>query len=316
MAEQPIPESAHALVAAREAARAARDFTSADALREQLRDAGFLVTDTPDGPVLAPAPPYRVDDRAVGDGSALGVGARVSVAVLVNSWVADADECVRALLALERADVHIVLVDVGDRDGSGSWAQSLADAQPERVSVVHLPQSADHWARIHSDLIGRCSSDYYCVIDPSTVVTGDAVSRLCDAVAIQHDVIAAGWRGADVDTADAWRSVTGADGEVDVVLSYLMVVRTDAARAASPDPKARFYRNADIEWCLALRQWHLQQTGQPARLVALGDSLPARQGRHHGYHDSDPDYRDRESRKTYDRILQRFRGRSEILKPR
>jgi hypothetical protein len=41
--------------------------------------------------------------------------------------------------------------------------------------------------------------------------------------------------------------------------------------------------------------------------------LPVRQDRHRGYYDSDPAYRDKESRKTYDRILQAFRGRDEIL---
>ena len=41
-----------------------------------------------------------------------------------------------------------------------------------------------------------------------------------------------------------------------------------------------------------------------------------RQGRHRGYHDSDPTYRERESKKTYDRFLQRFRGREDLRLPR
>jgi hypothetical protein len=45
-------------------------------------------------------------------------------------------------------------------------------------------------------------------------------------------------------------------------------------------------------------------------------SLPLIQGRHHGYHDTDPDYRDKNSRKNYQRILDRFRGKNEILTPR
>jgi hypothetical protein len=50
-------------------------------------------------------------------------------------------------------------------------------------------------------------------------------------------------------------------------------------------------------------------------MVALGSHAPIHQGRHHGYHDSDPESRDRESRKTYDRILAAFRGRTELLAP-
>jgi hypothetical protein len=44
--------------------------------------------------------------------------------------------------------------------------------------------------------------------------------------------------------------------------------------------------------------------------------LPLEQGRHHGYHDSDPEYRDAQSKKNYDRILERFRGKTAILSPR
>ena len=67
--------------------------------------------------------------------------------------------------------------------------------------------------------------------------------------------------------------------------------------------KARFYRNADMEWSFLLRE-------QGKRLVAV--DVPARQDRHRGYHDSDPVMRERESKKTYDRFLQRFRGREEL----
>ncbi len=44
--------------------------------------------------------------------------------------------------------------------------------------------------------------------------------------------------------------------------------------------------------------------------------LPLEQGRHHGYHDADPQYRELQSKKNYDRILERFRGKEAILSPR
>jgi len=43
------------LVAKREQARRDRDFATADALREELEAAGFIIKDTPEGPVLRPA---------------------------------------------------------------------------------------------------------------------------------------------------------------------------------------------------------------------------------------------------------------------
>ena len=51
-------------------------------------------------------------------------------------------------------------------------------------------------------------------------------------------------------------------------------------------------------------------------LAIPSDSLPIRQGRHHGYHDSDPAFREKQSKKTYDRLLHRFRGKDHLLAPR
>ncbi len=50
-----VPDEVHRLVALRERARADRDFSGADALREQVRAAGFEITDTPGGPRVEPA---------------------------------------------------------------------------------------------------------------------------------------------------------------------------------------------------------------------------------------------------------------------
>lgn len=71
--------------------------------------------------------------------------------------------------------------------------------------------------------------------------------------------------------------------------------------------RALYYRNADIEFSLKVRQ-------AGGRILQM--ELPLEQGRHHGYHDADPDYREAQSKKNYDRILERFRGKSAILSPR
>jgi hypothetical protein len=150
--------------------------------------------------------------------------------------------------------------------------------------------------------------------DLSTVLTGDGLSPLLDAVDESEDVVGAGWRGVHVDTDDEWRSVVDAPaGDVDAVLGYFFAMRRAAALAAGgPHPKARFYRNADIEFSFALRE----AAGPDARLVVPPGELPIRQDRHRGYHDSDPDYRDKESAKTYTRFLARYRGRDDLLSRR
>ena len=126
----------------------------------------------------------------------------------------------------------------------------------------------------------------------------------------RHDVVGTGWKGVNVNVDDGWRSFDAAEvGEVDAILGYLMALKREAIEVVRPDPKARFYRNADMEWSLALRE-------AGGILAIPADSLPIRQGRHHGYHDSDPAFRDKQSKKTYDRLLQRFRGKDHLLAPR
>ena len=105
---------------------------------------------------------------------------------------------------------------------------------------------------------------------------------------------------------DEWRSVDDkGDGEVDVLFSYFMALNVEHALGASGfNARALYYRNADIEFSLRLRQ-------SRGRLLQM--SLPLEQARHHGYYDTDESYRDEQSKKTYDRILERFRGKNEIL---
>ena len=140
-------------------------------------------------------------------------------------------------------------------------------------------------------------------MDVSTVLEGDALTPLLDALD-DDGVAGAGWKGADVE--DGWTSFADAGpGEVEALLGYLFAVRRSAALQVPLPAKARFYRNADLEWSYLLRE-------AGGRLVVPAADLPVRQDRHRGYHDSDPAYRDKESKKTYDRFLQRFRGREEL----
>jgi hypothetical protein len=145
-------------------------------------------------------------------------------------------------------------------------------------------------------------------MDPSTRFTGDAITPVL-AELKKRDYVAVGWRGGLINLEDEWRSVDDKGiGEVDVLFSYFIAMhREDALAARGFNNRALFYRNADIEFSLALRHAN-------GRLLQM--ELPLVQERHHGYHDSEPEYRDLQSKKNYDRILERFRGKTAILSPR
>jgi len=319
------PAEVLALAEQRDAARQARDFQAADDLREQITAAGWRAVDTASGTQLEPLPPFTLFERITDlpDPKTLRQSTICGVGLIVDGWPDDLSACVTDLLTHAPANVVIHLLDCGNVDGAGLVAQQLADAHADRIDVVHLSGTLDQvgWGAACTALIMLEEAPCHVVMDMSSRLTGDAISPLI--AAIDHSsqiagesgnleppgaVVAAGWRGVDVNLADQWRTFDPAGpGEVDALLGYFFLIRTDVAQRIPPSAKAKFYRNADMEWSLAIRE-------AGGRLVAI--DLPIEQARHHGYHDSDPQFRDREAKRTYDRLLQRFRGRNDLLHPR
>ena len=312
------PPEVVALAGQRAEARAARDFAAADRLRDEILAAGWVVTDSPAGPVLTPRPPYDVlaDLRAMPDHSTTAATHRATVSVVVDGWPDDVRTCLDALLAHTSDDVVVQVLDLGNVDGAGDVVHEF---NGPRLQESHVAGAAAWrggsvgWADARRALLRADTAPHHVWCDLSTVFTGDALTPLLDSIDGSDDVVAAGWRGVNVDTSDEWRSfVDAGPGDVDAVLGYLMAMRRDVAIEADvPHPKARFYRNADMEASFALR------AARPgAHIVVPAGELPVRQDRHRGYHDTDPEYRDRESAKTYQRFLHAYRGRDDLLAPR
>ena len=277
------------------------------------------MVDTADGFALTPKPPYDVLGSLADlpDNSTTPDARRATVSVVVDGWPEDVRTCVDALLAHTDDEVVVQALDLGNVDGAGDVVHSYAGG---RIEVWHLDGSGMWrggtvgWAAARTALLRADTARVHVWCDLSTVFTGDALGPLLDAIDADADVVAAGWRGVDVDRDDEWRSFHDAGpGDVDALLGYLVAMRRSAALAAGgPHPKARFYRNADLEFSFALREAAVS-AGRRARLVVPTAELPCRQDRHRGYHDTDPALRDRESARTYQRFLQGYRGRTDLL---
>jgi hypothetical protein len=292
------PDSVHELAIARQAARAEKNFALSDQLRDEIAAQGFEVVDVAGGYELRPKKRFPVyestrDIRPINSGKY-----EITAAIIVEGFHEDAISCIRSIKANSQCAVAVLVIgEPGD----------LVNELDARTSLVQVNENFG-WGENANALLRNITSDYVIVLDPSTTFTGDAVTPVIEELK-KRDFVAVGWRGGLVNLEDDWRSTDDkGPGEVDVLFSYFIAMhREDALAARGFSNRAVFYRNADIEFSLNLRHSN-------GRLLQM--DLPLEQGRHHGYHDSDPEYRDAQSKKNYDRILERFRGKTAILSPR
>jgi GT2 family glycosyltransferase len=292
------PDSVHELAKARQVARAEKNFALSDQLRDEIAAQGFEVVDVAGGYELRPKKRFPVyestrDIRPINSGKF-----EITVAMIIEGFHDDAIASIKAIK--EHSQCAIALLVIGDPG-------DLVSELDFRTSIVQLTENFG-WGENANALLRNVTSEFIVIMDPSTRFTGDAISPVL-AELNKREFVAVGWKGGLVNIDDEWRSVDdkGA-GEVDVLFSYFLAMhREDALAARGFSNRAVFYRNADIEFSLNLRHAN-------GRLLQM--DLPLEQERHHGYHDSDPEYRDLQSKKNYDRILERFRGKTAILSPR
>ena len=278
-------------------ARAAKDFAKADLIRDQIAAMGFEVID------IAGGFEFRAKERyptyaSTRDIKAIKINGEIAIAMIVDGFTADAAETVRTIKAHTNTPV-IALVTVDPAE--------LIDEIDLQFQVIAITENFG-WGESANALLKNISSKFAVIMDPSTRFTGDAIAPVI-AELNKGEFSAIGWRGGLVNTDDEWRSVDdkGA-GEVDVLFSYFLAMNSaDAINAGGFNNRAIYYRNADIEFSLRLRQSN-------GRLLQI--DLPLEQARHHGYYDTDEEFREIQSKKNYDRILERFRGKSAILSPR
>ncbi len=290
-------KSKEELAQARLDARAVKDFAKADQLRDEIAALGFEVID------VAGGFEFRAKERfptyaSTRDIKAIKVDGDIAITIIVDGFITDAIESVRTIKA--NTKTPIVALVIGDPAG-------LVDEVDLQFQIVAITENFG-WGENTNALLKNLSTKYLVIMDPSTKFLGDAMTPVI-AELNKGEFSAVGWRGGLVNADDEWRSVDdkGA-GEVDVLFSYFMSLNcADATNAGGFNNRAIYYRNADMEFSLRLRNVN-------GRLLQM--ELPLEQGRHHGYYDTDPEFREVQSKKNYDRILERFRGKSAILSPR
>jgi hypothetical protein len=292
------PDRINELAKARLEARAVKNFALSDQLRDEIAAAGFDVLDVAGGFELRTRERFPVfastrDIRHINTGKS-----EIVLAMIVDGFIDDAVETVKSIKASSKFPiVALVLSEPG----------ALVDEIDTQFHLVQIKENFG-WGENANALLKNITSKFIIIMDPSTRFVGDAITPVLAQLQL-GEYNAVGWRGGLVNTDDEWRTVDDkGPGEVDVLFSYFMALnREDAINAGGFNNRALYYRNADMEFSLKLRQSN-------GRLLQM--EPPLEQARHHGYYDTDPEYRDLQSKKNYDRILERYRGKNAILSPR
>lgn len=292
------PENLHELGRARQAARADKNFALADQLRDQIAQAGYEIVDVVGGFELHEKSLVQVITDIQKLKNLPKSDRSITVAIVVNGFHEDAITSVNSIKAHSSAEILVLATQP---------AEDLSSIVDSHTHVIQL-ENDPGWGECANAALRIISTPFAVIMDPSTTFTGDAISPVLQELQ-KKEFAAVGWRGGLVNVEDQWRSVDdkGA-GEVDVLFSYFFALDKEAAlQAGGFNARAIYYRNADMEFSLRLKH-------AAGRLLQM--DLPLEQGRHHGYYDTEESFRDAQSKKNYDRILERFRGKEAILSPR
>ena len=302
VSERPPAEVAR-LLEERSAARAARNWESADALRDQIRAHGWEPVDAPDGWSARPAGPPPTEELPSQLDEPASLDA--SIVVVLDDHPADLARLLRALAA-HPPPVEWELLVVANAPAAAveplfdaAWSAETSLPKP---SVLRASVRLG-WADAANLGLRRTRGRVAILLDSSLEPIGDVIGPLLAAFEDPGVGIAGGW---GVTSPDGREFVDAAPGMVDAIEAYCLAIRREALRAVGGfDPHFRFYRHADLDLSFSVRNagWEARRT----------DPLPAVQHAHRGWEAHPTEERDRLSKRNFYRFLKRWRDRGDLL---
>ena len=329
MSRRRIPDEVLSAAHARAEARSRRDWAEADRLRAEIEAAGWKIVDRGTDFGLTPAAPA---DLPEGDriryGSSTGVPSRfdepaVGVATMVliaTDWPDDLARALAGIRATAPDGTSVVIVADGPSPEQATTLEALAageatdgaadavDVAADRVpvEVVWTSERLGHAAATNIGL-RRAGGLVVILLDTSVEPTGDLVTPLVHSLDDRTVAVTGGW---GIVSTDLRKFEDAPAGDVDAIEGYVMAFRRADAAARGPlDERFRYYRNLDIWWSLVLRD---EGEGSPPRR-AVSVAVPATRHDHRGFLSLLDDERDRQSKRNFYRIIDRFGWRTDLL---
>ena len=323
MTRQRIPDDVLSAAHARSKARAARDWPEADRLRAEIEAAGWRIVDRGTDFALSPAAaPDENDGGRVRYGSSRSVPSRLdelptglaTIVVLATDWPGDLRRALDAFRTTSPAGTSVVIVADGPSATQAEALESLAAAVPPgddrpdpAIEIVWTSERLGHAAALNAGM-RRATAPVIVLVDTSIEPIGDVVSPLVGALDDPSVAVTGGW---GITSGDLRKFEDAPAGEVDAIEGYLQAFRRADYAARGPlDERFRFYRNLDIWWSLVLRD---EGEGTASRRAVGLDGLPADRHEHRGYTSLPDDERDRQSKRNFYRIIDRFGSRRDLL---
>lgn len=298
MTDASPPPDVRALLEERAAARTARDWARADALRDEIAALGWEVQDSGDASTARPmlATTTRAELPSLLDAPAdLPLGLQV----LADDHPDDLRRFLRGL-AEHRPGVPWELVVVANAP-----TFDLGDllAEFDLPTAVIESEGRLGWGDAVTLGLRRSRGEVTVLLDTSLEPAGDAWTPLLAAFDDATVGMAGGW---GVTSGDARQFTDAPPGEVDAVEGYCLAIRRAALRVVGGvDRRFRFYRNADLDLSFAVRDagWRAVRT----------EPLPFERHEHRGWTSLSDDERDRLSKRNFYRFLKRWGSRRDLL---
>jgi hypothetical protein len=311
-----VPEAVLTAAHDRAKARASRDWDAADRLREEIEAAGWTIVDRGTDFALSPAaPPDLAEGSRVRYGASANVPARfeesarglATVVLIATDWPADVDRALAGLRAHAPVGTSVVVVADGPSEAQAAAIEGVEHDEGLPIEVVWTSARLGNGAATNIG-IRRASASIVILLDASIEPVGDIVTPLVRALEDDSVAVVGGW---GITSEDLRKFEDAPAGDVDAIEGYVLAFRRSDAAARGPlDERFRFYRNLDIWWSLVLRD---SGEGEEPRRALRVDGLPVVRHEHRGWNSLPDEERDRQSKRNFYRIIDRFGSRRDLL---